>query len=65
MADINYDDLSEEELSKVKITFTPRKCPKCKKVMACRELGVWGYFCIDCMFWWGSYEDDPEVKKNK
>ena len=62
MAKINYENLSNEELEEVKVTFTPKKCPKCGDLMVCRELGVWGYYCVECMFWWGTYDPYPKVE---
>ncbi|MBU1201554.1 MAG: hypothetical protein KJ583_03035 [Nanoarchaeota archaeon] len=62
MADVDYEEFSDEELENIKITFVPKKCPKCKELMVCKNLGVWGYYCEACMFWWGTYEPFPEVK---
>ncbi|MBC8501323.1 MAG: hypothetical protein H8D38_06185 [DPANN group archaeon] len=62
MSKIDYDELTNEEMEDIRVTFVPKKCPKCGELMVCRELGVWGYYCIDCMFWWGTYDPFPEVK---
>jgi hypothetical protein len=56
------DDEDKNELNS-SITFIPKKCPKCGELLAIRKLGVWGYYCIDCMFWWGTYDPYPKVKK--
>jgi hypothetical protein len=47
------------------VEFIPKTCPKCKELMSIRKLGVWGYYCIDCMFWWGTYDPWPKVKQQK
>ncbi len=55
----------EEDWEKYKdkvITFVPKKCPTCGELLTIRELGVWGYYCVPCMFWWGTYEPYPVVK---
>jgi len=48
-----------------KIFFLVKKCPKCGEFMAVRKLGVWGYYCINCKFWWGTYDPYPIVRKIK
>lgn len=58
----------EEDWEKYKdkvITFVPKKCPTCGELLTVRELGVWGYYCVPCMFWWGTYEPYPVVKDGK
>ncbi len=52
-----------EELEHIKITFVPKLCPKCGSMMSVRKLGVWGYWCNECEFWWGTYDPYPIVKK--
>lgn len=55
----------EEDWEKYKdkvITFVPKKCPTCGELLTIRELGVWGYYCVPCMFWWGTYDPYPVVK---
>jgi len=55
----------EEDWAKYKdkvITFVPKQCPTCKELLTIRELGVWGYYCVPCMFWWGTYDPYPSVK---
>jgi len=47
------------------IEFIPKRCPNCKELLTIRKLGVWGYYCIDCMFWWGTYDPWPKVKQQK
>ena len=47
------------------ITFVPKQCPTCDELLTIRELGVWGYYCVPCMFWWGTYEPYPIVKEGK
>lgn len=54
----NYEKYKDSE-----ITFIPKKCPTCGELLTVRELGVWGYYCVPCMFWWGTYEPYPIVKK--
>ena len=61
MEKVDYDELTNEEMQDIRVTFIPKKCPKCKELMVCRELGVWGYYCVPCMFWWGTYDPFPEV----
>jgi hypothetical protein len=51
------------EKSTEKIEFIPKKCPTCKQLLSVRHLGVWGYYCNDCMMWWGTYDPYPKVKK--
>ncbi|MFH1511409.1 MAG: hypothetical protein ABIF10_06985 [Candidatus Woesearchaeota archaeon] len=48
-----------------KIEFVPKMCPTCKEPLAVKWLGVWGYYCTDCMFWWGTYDPWPKLKKPK
>lgn len=58
----------EEDWNKYKdkvITFVPKQCPTCGELLTIRELGVWGYYCVPCMFWWGTYEPYPVVKEGK
>ncbi|MCX6710710.1 MAG: hypothetical protein NTZ02_01315, partial [Candidatus Woesearchaeota archaeon] len=43
----------------------PKKCPKCGALMSVRELGVWGYWCNECEFWWGTYEPYPILRDAK
>lgn len=55
----------EEDWTKYKdktITFVPKQCPTCKELLTIRELGVWGYYCVPCMFWWGTYDPFPKVE---
>ncbi|GEM_PF-2501507 len=47
------------------IIFIPKKCPKCGQLLSVRELGVWGYYCHDCMFWWGTYDPYPIVRETR
>jgi len=54
----------DEELNEV-IEFIPKRCPTCKELLSVRKLGVWGYYCVDCMFWWGTYDPWPKVRKKK
>jgi hypothetical protein len=54
--------MAEKESSE-KIEFIPKKCPTCKQLLSVRHLGVWGYYCTDCMMWWGTYDPYPKVKK--
>ncbi|MBU0667348.1 MAG: hypothetical protein ABIC91_03915 [Nanoarchaeota archaeon] len=61
MTEIDYDELTNEDMKDIKVTFIPKKCPKCGDLMVCRELGVWGYYCVECMFWWGTYDPYPKV----
>jgi len=66
------NELSEEEVAEIKkrndemenirITFTPKLCPKCGSMMSVRKLGVWGYWCDECRFWWGTYDPYPIEK---
>ncbi|MBR9678287.1 MAG: hypothetical protein GOU97_03290 [Nanoarchaeota archaeon] len=44
------------------ITFTPKKCPKCGEQLVVRHLGVWGYYCIKDMFWWGVIDGHPKIR---
>lgn len=60
---IDYEQISDKDLEKIEVTFIPKKCPKCKELMVVRELGVWGYYCNECLFWWGTYDPYPKVKK--
>jgi len=48
-----------------KISFIPKKCPKCGATLSIRHLGVWGYYCIDDMFWWGKIDDYPKITESK
>jgi hypothetical protein len=59
---IDYEPLKNEDMENIKITFIPKKCPTCKELLVIRELGVWGYYCIPCMFWWGTYDPHPIVE---
>ncbi|PIO03403.1 hypothetical protein COT48_05015, partial [Candidatus Woesearchaeota archaeon CG08_land_8_20_14_0_20_47_9] len=43
------------------VEFTSRACPRCKELLSVRKLGVWGYFCHRCMFWWGRFEPYPKA----
>ncbi len=60
---IDFEEIDNDKLVNFKITFMPKRCPKCGELMATRFLGVWGYYCIPCMFWWGTYDDGPVVKE--
>lgn len=64
-AKIEYDDLKNEDMEHIKVTFIPKKCPTCGELLVIRELGVWGYYCVPCMFWWGTYDPWPKVKIEK
>ena len=58
----------EEDWKKYKdkqITFIPKQCPTCGELLTIRELGVWGYYCVPCMFWWGTYDPYPIVREQK
>ncbi|MFH0978835.1 MAG: hypothetical protein V1837_06055 [Candidatus Woesearchaeota archaeon] len=54
---------SESKESQEIIEFISRPCPKCKKLLAVKKLGVWGYYCTDCMMWWGTIDPYPKVRK--
>lgn len=45
------------------IVFKPEKCPKCEELLTVRKLGVWGYYCEKCSFWWGVIKGYPKVKE--
>ncbi|MEM0230654.1 MAG: hypothetical protein QXW00_02555 [Candidatus Woesearchaeota archaeon] len=63
-----YKQMLEEDYKKYEgkeIIFIPKKCPKCGALMSVRELGVWGYWCDDCEFWWGTYDPYPIVRDAK
>ncbi|MEM2121554.1 MAG: hypothetical protein QXU20_02780 [Candidatus Woesearchaeota archaeon] len=51
-----------DEMENIRITFTPKLCPKCGSMMSVRKLGVWGYWCNECEFWWGTYDPYPIEK---
>ncbi|MDP2908408.1 MAG: hypothetical protein Q8N77_01240 [Nanoarchaeota archaeon] len=59
---IDYENLNNEGMEHIKVTFIPKKCPTCKELLVVKELGVWGYWCEKCMFWWGTYDPYPVVK---
>jgi hypothetical protein len=66
--EVTMETMNEEDFRKYEgkeILFIPKKCPKCGSLMSVRELGVWGYWCNDCEFWWGTYEPYPIVKDAK
>jgi hypothetical protein len=46
-----------------RIEFIPKLCPTCKELLCVKHLGVWGYYCTECLMWWGTYEPWPKVKK--
>lgn len=48
-----------------KIEFIPRECPTCKEMLSVKKLGVWGYYCTECLMWWGTYEPYPKVNGKK
>jgi hypothetical protein len=48
-----------------KIEFVPKECPTCKEMLAVKKLGVWGYYCTECLMWWGTYEPYPKVNGKK
>jgi hypothetical protein len=52
----------EKTEEKLKITFIPKKCPKCGEMLVIRWLGCWGYYCIKDMFWWGKIDNYPIEK---
>ena len=60
MKEKNSDNKLNEQ-----IEFIPKICPTCKELLSIRKLGVWGYYCVECMFWWGTYDPWPKVKKQK
>jgi hypothetical protein len=63
-----YQQMLEEDFKKYEgkeIIFIPKKCPKCGALMSVRELGVWGYWCDECQFWWGTYDPYPIVRDLK
>ncbi len=43
------------------VEFIPKNCPTCGDLLSVRKLGCWGYYCVDCMMWWGTYEPYPKV----
>jgi hypothetical protein len=43
------------------ISFVPRDCPHCGEKLAVKWSGVWGYYCVREMFWWGRMDDMPVV----
>ena len=47
------------------ICFIPKKCPKCGEMMVVKRSGVWGYWCIKDMFWWGKIDGYPKEPKKK
>ncbi|NIA04165.1 MAG: hypothetical protein GWP09_02335 [Nitrospiraceae bacterium] len=47
------------------ISFVPKRCPRCGAWLSIRKLGVWGYYCNNCKFWWGTYYPYPKVEKKK
>ncbi len=69
---IRKEEFSEEKIEEIKrknkelenteVTFVPKLCPKCGSMMSVRKLGVWGYWCDNCQFWWGTYDPYPIVK---
>ena len=66
--EITIEKMNEEDLRKYEgkeILFVSKKCPKCGALMSVRELGVWGYWCNECEFWWGTYEPYPIVRDAK
>jgi len=66
--EITIEKMNEEDFRKYEgkeILFVPKKCPKCGALMSVRELGVWGYWCNECEFWWGTYEPYPIVRDAK
>lgn len=58
------DNMAEDNMDEL-IEFIPKRCPTCKELLSVRKLGVWGYYCTECMFWWGTYDPWPKVKKGK
>lgn len=66
--EITIEKMNDEDFRKYEgkeILFVPKKCPKCGALMSVRELGVWGYWCNECEFWWGTYEPYPIVRDAK
>ncbi len=49
------------EVIKGTITFIPKKCPECNELLAVKNLGAWGYYCTECLMWWGTYDPYPLV----
>ena len=53
------EDIKESDT----IVFKPKKCPTCKSWLTVKHLGVWGYYCTDCLMWWGTFDPYPKIKR--
>ncbi|MDP7079813.1 MAG: hypothetical protein QF415_07990 [Candidatus Undinarchaeales archaeon] len=52
-------------MSDERITFVSRECPHCGEKLAVKWSGVWGYYCVREMFWWGKIDGMPDAAGKK